>query len=194
LAERGKLVALEGFRKADLVAGGKRLLTQHSTPKTAGGVSVWDNSGIFYELGRARFKDGVPSAKTLLMLYAADLAFRLRWEIEPLLKEGLTVVAAPYVETALGVARAAGIDAAWAADLFRFAPKPDAVFRLHERDELSYWKAKVTTGFVDFCCAALAAGSDEWHQGEVREAVIKYLSKREKRGKIATFKSKAGGK
>ena len=188
------MVALEGVRKADLIAAGKRLLAQSSTPKTAGGVSAWDNSGIFYELGRARFKEGVPSAKTLLMLYAADLAFRLRWEIEPLLQEGLTVVACPYVETALGVAAAVGIDAGWAKELFRFATKPDATFCLHEDDEPSYWKAKPAAGFVDFCCSALAAGSDEWNQSEVRRAVTKRLDKREKAGRMAAFKWKAGGK
>ena len=29
-----------------------------------------------------------PSSRTLLLLYAADLAFRLRWEIGPALDEG----------------------------------------------------------------------------------------------------------
>ena len=42
-----------------------------------------------------------PLLGRLLLLYAADLAFRLRWEIRPALAEGYTVVAAPYVETAV---------------------------------------------------------------------------------------------
>ena len=55
---------------------------------------------------------GAPSARTLLLLYAADLAFRLRWEIRPALAAGRTVVAAPYVDTAVAFGRAAGVPAA----------------------------------------------------------------------------------
>ena len=65
---------------------------------------------------------GAPSARTLLLLYAADLAFRLRWEIRPALAEGRTVVAAPYVDTAMAFGRAAGVPVGWLTNLFRFAP------------------------------------------------------------------------
>src|SRR5262249_50080316 len=69
---------------------------------------------------------GHPSVRTLLLLYAADLAFRLRWEIRPALAEGRSVVAAPYVDTAGAFGRAAGIDPAWLTNLFLFAPRPTA--------------------------------------------------------------------
>ena len=65
---------------------------------------------------------GTPSARTLLLLYAADLAFRLRWEISPALDEGRLVIAAPYVATPMALGQAAGLDPDWLADLFRFAP------------------------------------------------------------------------
>ena len=39
--------------------------------------------------------------RTLALVYAADLAFRLRWEIRPVLDAGGVVVASPYVETAV---------------------------------------------------------------------------------------------
>lgn len=174
---RGKLIALEGIRKGDLASAGKKLLSRLSTPKTAGGVSSWDASGIFFELAREKMKHGGPSAKTLLMLYASDLAFRLRWEMEPALAEGLTVVAAPYVQTGMAFAAAAGIPADWAKELFHFAPKPDEVYRVDEQDEPSYWKGKPMVGFVEFGCATLAAGSDEWDQARMREGFIKYLKK-----------------
>jgi thymidylate kinase len=174
---RGKLIALEGVRKADLAATGKKLLARLSTAKTAGGVSAWDASGIFFEMTREKMKHGGPSAKTLLMLYASDLAFRLRWEIEPALAEGLTVVAAPYVQTGLAFAAAIGVPADWTAALLRFAPKPDAVYRVDEPDEPSYWKGKPMAGFVEFGCATLAAGSDEWNQARLREGIIEYLKK-----------------
>jgi hypothetical protein len=65
---------------------------------------------------------GAPSARTLLLLYAADLAFRLRWEIRPALAEGRVVVAAPYVDTAVALGRAAGLPSGWLTNLFGFAP------------------------------------------------------------------------
>jgi len=58
-----------------------------------------------------------------LLLYAADLAFRLRWQVRPALAEGRTVVVAPYVQTAIAFGRAAGLPAAWLDNLFRFAPR-----------------------------------------------------------------------
>jgi hypothetical protein len=67
---------------------------------------------------------GRPCARTLLLLYAADLAFRLRWEIRPALAAGRLVIAAPYVDTAIAFGRAAGMDAGWLSDLFSFAMTP----------------------------------------------------------------------
>ena len=75
-----------------------------------GGISSWDASGIFGEVVVAEESAGLPSARTLLLLYAADLAFRLRWEIKPALAEGLIVVAVPYVDTAIAFGRAAGLE------------------------------------------------------------------------------------
>ena len=48
---------------------------------------------------------GFKDPRTLLLLYAADLAFRLRWEIRPALAEGHTVIAAPYLDTAFAFSR-----------------------------------------------------------------------------------------
>src|SRR4029077_14879611 len=65
---------------------------------------------------------GAPSARTLLLLYADDLAFRLRWEIRPALAAGTTVVAGGSVDTAMAFGRAAGVPVGWLTNLFRFAP------------------------------------------------------------------------
>src|SRR5204862_2399353 len=88
------------------------------------GISHWDASGLFEELAIADEHAGRPSARTLLLLYAADLAFRLRWEIKPALAAGRGVVAAPYVDTAIAFGRAAGLRGGWLKNLFRFAPAP----------------------------------------------------------------------
>ena len=89
-----------------------------------GGMSIWDASGLFQDLAVADEQAGAPSVRTLLLLYAADLAFRLRWEIRPALAEGRVVVAAPYVDTAIAFGRAAGLRSGWLTNLFRFATPP----------------------------------------------------------------------
>jgi hypothetical protein len=117
-----------------------------------GGVSVWDASGVFGDLLVAGDRAGYPSARTLLLLYAADIAFRLRWEIRPLLAEGQTVVAAPYVLTAVAFGRAAGIPAKWLNDLFRFALRPNRA------RVVAAAPARRTTdrcGFFEFACDRL---------------------------------------
>jgi thymidylate kinase len=114
-----RLIAIDGIDAAAVVAAARRALD--ATPR--GGISHWDASGVFQELAMAEGAAGAPSPRTLLLLYAADLAFRLRWEIRPALAEGYTVAAAPYVDTAIAFGRASGIPAGWLTNLFRFAPK-----------------------------------------------------------------------
>jgi len=113
------LVAVDGVDAAAVLAEARR--AAGSTAQA--GISRWDASGVFQELAMADDLAGAPSARVLLLLYAADLAFRLRWEIRPGLSEGRTVVAAPYVDTAFAFGRAAGVPAGWMINLFRFAPR-----------------------------------------------------------------------
>jgi hypothetical protein len=121
-----------------------------------GGISKWDASGVFQELAVAADAAGAPSARTLLLLYAADLAFRLRWQIRPALAEGRTVVAAPYVDTAMAFGRAAGLKPAWLANLFRFAPRTRHRRFVHPREGLA---AAAKDGFVGFSCHRMMAGA-----------------------------------
>jgi hypothetical protein len=118
-AAKGSLVSVDGVDAAAVMAAARAALGARSR----GGISRWDASGIFQELAVADAAAGVASARTLLLLYAADLAFRLRWQIRPALAEGRTVVAAPYVETAIAFGRAFGLKAGWLTTLFRFAPR-----------------------------------------------------------------------
>jgi hypothetical protein len=126
-------------------------------PGARGGISRWDASGIFQDLAVADAEAGVPSARTLLLLYAADLAFRLRWQIRPALAEGRTVVAAPYVATAKAFGRAAGIDAGWLTNLFRFAP---AAAEQHLVDNRDAHALGAKNGFVGFACERTTGGAD----------------------------------
>ena len=142
-----RLIAVDGIESTAVIAAARRALG----PRSRGGISHWDASGVFQELAVAEGGAGAPSPRTLLLLYAADLAFRLRWEIRPALAEGRTVVAAPYVETAVAFGRAAGIPANWLENLFRFAPRPTERRFVHH----SAARARAVDGFVGFGCAQM---------------------------------------
>jgi len=158
-ATRAKLVAVDGVEAPALLAAAKAALAA-STPRepaARGGISRWDASGIFQDLEVAEEEAGAASARTLLLLYAADLAFRLRWQIRPALAEGRTVVAAPYVDTAIAFGRAAGLPLNWLANLFRFAPRAGA------RIVVPAGAAPATAakdGFVGFASGHVNGGND----------------------------------
>ena len=118
------LIAVDGVNGPATLAAAREALGEVSRGQR-GGVSTWDASGLFQDLAVAGEEAGPPSARTLLLLYAADLAFRLRWEIRPKLAENRIVVAAPYLDTAIAFGRAAGLRSTWLTALFRFALRPD---------------------------------------------------------------------
>ena len=128
-AGRGRLIAIDGVNGGAIVKSARVAVA--AVPRARrGGVSMWDASGLFGDLMIAPPAAGAPSARTLVLLFAADLAFRLRWEIRPALDAGKTVVAAPYIRTAIAFGRAAGLDADWLDDLFGFAPAPDEAVKV----------------------------------------------------------------
>jgi len=98
-ARRAMLISVDGV-SGTAVAAAARVALAGVARSHRGGVSTWDASGLFQDLIVAEEEAGIPSARTLLLLYAADLAFRLRWEIRPALEAGRVVVAAPYVDSA----------------------------------------------------------------------------------------------
>jgi hypothetical protein len=151
-ASKPLLIAVDGIDPAALLGEARAALGGPSR----GGISRWDASGVFDELAVAGEEAGAPSARTLLLLYAADLAFRLRWQIRPALAEGRTVVAAPYVDTALAFGRAAGLKPSWLMNLFRFAPRPQQRRFVHARGARA---CAVTEGFVGFSCRQISDGA-----------------------------------
>jgi hypothetical protein len=164
-AEEGALIAIEGLGERALAKAAHAELDD--LPRAArGGVSVWDASGIFGDLVIAGDAAGHPSARTLLLLYAADLAFRVRWEIRPALQKKRHVVAAPYVGTALAFGRAAGLDGEWLKNLFHFAPAPTRTHTVHAARS-----ATERSGFVEFVTEQLAARPDSLKRREWRDRI-----------------------
>jgi hypothetical protein len=127
-----------------------------------------------------------------MLLYASDLLFRLRWEIEPTLAAGRTVVAAPYVESAMAFAAAAGLPKKWMNELFSFAPKPAASFRLKEKKNGREKKkdGDGEPGFVEFFCASLGKQYPSWELADVRREMLKYLKHLEDLDQIHEFDNK----
>ena len=66
----GTLVAIDGVNGAAVETSARTLAREHKKQRAA--VSAWDASGIFGELMVAEEEAGLPSARTLILLYAAD--------------------------------------------------------------------------------------------------------------------------
>jgi hypothetical protein len=172
-APKPELIAVDGVDAAAVLADARAALGSPAH----GGISRWDASGVFQELAVADETAGAPSARTLLLLYAADLAFRLRWQIRPALAEGRTVVAAPYVETAVAFGRAAGLDAAWLSNLFRFAPRAKTRRFVHRPTARG---RTVKDGFVGFSCDQLAAALTKRERRRMVEQTAAHLRRRDR--------------
>ena len=164
-----ELIAVDGVDAAAVLAEARAALGSPSR----GGISKWDASGVFQELAVAEEAAGAPSARTLLLLYAADLAFRLRWQIRPALAEGHTVVAAPYVDTAIAFGRAAGLARGWLVNLFRFAPR--AARRRFALPTGRRAPAVVKDGFIGFSCERMAEGRTVRRRRQIVDATAEHL-------------------
>jgi len=154
------LIAVDGLSGPAIVAAARDVRSRRQA-EDRGGISRWDASGIFQELRAVEVEGPAVWPRTLLLLYAADLAFRLRWEIRPALEEGRTVIAAPYVGTAIALGRALSIPRPWLVELFRFAPPPDV--RICAPGPVGK-RPRAADGYVEFCLRELSeaqlAGSD----------------------------------
>ena len=173
-APRPKLIAVDGIEASTLLAAAKAALAASTprAPEARGGISRWDASGIFQDLAVADDEAGMPSARTLLLLYAADLAFRLRWQIRPALADGRTVVVAPYVDTAVAFGRAAGLPAGWLTNLFKFAPRASERLFVHPREGHG---TGAHGGFVGFACDRASGGSNSRTSRRMLEQTAAHL-------------------
>jgi hypothetical protein len=174
-AGRAQLIALDGTRHADLRKAARALRERLASHKVKSGVSWWDASGVFFEVGLGKRKHRAASPRTLLLLYAADLAFRLRWQIRPALAEGQTVIVAPYLDTALAFGAACGLSREWLTSLFVFAPAPDARYVTRERGKANGWQANGRAGFAEFSSTVVAESTPSFVPTEARRKMIAFL-------------------
>jgi thymidylate kinase len=152
-SQPGRLVSIDGASHSGITAAARAQLAR-SPRKQRAAISWWDASGVFEELAIGSRQAGTASLRTLLLLYAADLAFRLRWEIRPMLDEGRTVIAAPYIDTAVAFGRAAGLPVDWVRDVFQFAPAADAAVTARRPPG----QVASARGFIEVGCEHLRNG------------------------------------
>ena len=88
--QRRRLIALDGVQTSDVAAATEALVETLSARHVTVGVSRFDASGLFGDLAAAAPETRIVSPRILVLMYAADLAFRLRWEIAPALESGST--------------------------------------------------------------------------------------------------------
>jgi hypothetical protein len=159
----GRLIAVEAARGRDAECGAAHVRTalRGKRRNLRPAISHWDASGTFYELRFAGKKALTLAPRTLLLLYASDLAFRMRWEIEPALAAGKTVIAAPYLDTAIAFGEAAGLPRKWLEEILRFAPRADVCLHVKDSKDGRKWARRAMDGFPEFAAAALATGKDK---------------------------------
>ena len=174
---RGRLIAVEGTRGKDVSAAAAAVIKALKARKIDCAISRFDASGLFGELAAAARGDRQISIRTLSLVYAADLAFRLRWEIRPVLEAGGIVVASPYVETAVAFGTACGLEEDWIRELLRFAPKPSVRARAEERKFNKGWKPRLDRGYAEYSTAMLSASSPKLATKAARRAAVAALNR-----------------
>jgi thymidylate kinase len=173
----GRLVAIDGAVGRDVAEAATALYDNLTERHVAAGVSRWDASGLFTDVLSAPAAQRDLSPRNVLLLYAADLAFRIRWEIAPALEQGLVVVAAPYVTTAISFGLATGLSHDWLRTLFRFAPHVSRGVVLRDRKPNQPWKRKPDRGFAECCTTLLQATPEGFKRRKTRAAMVDELAK-----------------
>jgi thymidylate kinase len=172
----GRLVAIDGADGAEVADAATVVVETLADRGLSAGISRWDASGLFGDVVSAPAAERDVSPRTLLLLYAADLAFRVRWEIQPALQEGYVVIAAPYVNTAIAFGTAAGLSRDWITTLLRFAPTPIRNVILKERRLHRAWKRRPDRGFGECCTTLLQATPEGFARRKTRSAMAGALS------------------
>ena len=179
----GNLIALEGSGGRSMAVAVRQIERKLRRAETTSGVSVWDASAIFFQISRGQQDFAGLSPRALLLLYAADLAFRLRWQIRPALEEGATVVAAPYLETPIAFGLAAGLPREWLEAVFGFAPRPNSCYRVPDHTIPVNRRGVPGDSFLEFCFAQLRNHRFAWALEALRTNFDKHLDGLEAEGR-----------
>jgi hypothetical protein len=175
VSHAGRLIAIDGSRGKDVAAAAAAVAEALKAAGVECAISRWDASGLFTELAAGARVDGGVSVRSLSLVYAADLAFRLRWEIRPVLESGGVVIAAPFVDTAIAFGACCGLDEDWIRQLLRFAPGASAYGRATERKTHRPWKRKIDRGYGEFGAVMLDVSAPKRASQAARRVMISSL-------------------
>ena len=171
----GRLIAIDGSRGKDVSLAAADLAARFKRRGIECAISRWDASGLFTDLAAAARDERNVSIRSLSLVYAADLAFRLRWEIRPVLEAGGVVIAAPYVDTAVAFGAICGLDEEWLRTLVRFAPAPDCRGLADERKIDRPWKRRTDRGYAEFGATMLEMTAPKSGSKSARRAMMALL-------------------
>jgi hypothetical protein len=173
----GRLIAVDGSRGKDVAVAAGDIVAALKRDGIECVVSRWDASGLFTDMapGGAIARD--VSIRTLSLVYAADLAFRLRWEIRPVLEAGGVVVAAPYIDTGVIFGAICGLDEKWLRQLMRFAPAADFRGLAQERKIHQPWKRRTDRGYPEYGASMLAATAPDHLSKKARRRMMAMLDR-----------------
>ena len=146
----GRLISIDGTRGKDVALAANDVVSKLKHHGIECAVSRWDASGLFTDLAAGAKAERNVSIRSLSLVFAADLAFRLRWEIRPVLEAGGIVVAASYVESAVAFGTICGLDGDWLRQLMRFAPPANYRGIVDERKIERPWKRRTDRGYAEY--------------------------------------------
>ena len=173
----GRLIAVDGSRGKDVAAAAGDLVASLKRERIECAVSRWDASGLFTDMAAGGGIDRNLSIRTLSLVYAADLAFRFRWEIRPALEAGGVVVAAPYTDTAVALGATCGLDEEWLRLLMRFATVPDFRGLTEERKIDKPWKRRADRGYAEYGAMMLATTAPKHVSKAARRRMMEVLDR-----------------
>lgn len=185
----GRLIAVDGSRGKDTADAADAIVDALRRDGIECAISRWDASGLFGVLAAAARHDRNISMRTLALIYAADLAFRLRWEIRPVLEAGGVVVASPYIETAVAFGSSCGLSEDWTRQLMEFAPAADVRGRAEERKVDRPWRRRTDRGYPEFCAVMLDASAPRKVAKRARHEMMRMLDQARGR-KVVTLTGK----
>ena len=171
----GRLIAIDGTRGKDVTLAANDLaaaLKQHGVECA---ISRWDASGLFTDLAAGDERN--VSIRSLSLVYAADLAFRLRWEIRPVLEAGGVVIAASYTDSAVAFGAICGLDEDWLQSLLRFAPPPNYRGRSDERKIDRPWKRRTNRGYAEYGALMLDTAAPQHASKPARRKMMAMLDR-----------------
>jgi hypothetical protein len=173
----GRLISVDGTRGKDVRLAANDIVARLKHDGIECAVSRWDASGLFTDMTAGIGGDRNVSIRTLSLVYAADLAFRLRWEIRPVLEAGGVVIAAPYIDTAAAFGAICGLDEEWLRRLMRFAPAAGYRGLADERKIDRPWKRRTDRGYPEFGALMLEAASPQRVSKPARRRMMTMLDR-----------------